>query len=131
MPGRWKGEDLSIVSAFEAVGAYMAGSMSQEDFEGIERNACPTTGSCGGMYTANTMSSSFEALGMSLLRSSTMANPDPAKRESAAQSGRVLLEAVRRNIRPKDIVTRRSIENAVALIWRRAARQTRCCTILP
>ena len=81
MPGGMMGEDLSIVSAFEAVGAYMAGSMSQEDFEGIERNACPTTGSCGGMYTANTMSSSFEALGMSLLRSSTMANPDPAKRE--------------------------------------------------
>jgi dihydroxy-acid dehydratase len=116
MPGRWKGQDLSIVSAFEAVGAYMAGRMSQEDFEGIERHACPTTGSCGGMYTANTMSSSFEALGMSLLHSSTMASPDPEKRESAAQSGRVLLEAVRRNIRPKDIVTRRSIENAVALI---------------
>jgi dihydroxy-acid dehydratase len=116
MPGRWKGQDLSIVSAFEAVGAYMAGKMSQEDFEGIERHACPTTGSCGGMYTANTMSSSFEALGMSLLHSSTMASPDLEKRESAAQSGRVLLEAVGRNIRPKDIVTRRSIENAVALI---------------
>ena len=115
-PGRWKGEHLSIVSAFEAVGAFMAGTMSEEDFEGIERHACPSTGSCGGMYTANTMSSSFEALGMSLLHSSTMASPDHEKIESAAQSGRVLVEAVKRNIRPRDIVTRRSIENAVALI---------------
>jgi len=115
-PGKWKGEDLSIVSAFEAVGAFMAGDMSEEDFEGIERNACPTTGSCGGMYTANTMSSSFEALGMSLLYSSTMASPDKEKLDSAAESGRVLVEAVKKNIKPSDIVTRKSIENAVALI---------------
>ncbi|MBE0695106.1 MAG: dihydroxy-acid dehydratase [Aquamicrobium sp.] len=115
-PGRWKDQDLSIVSAFEAVGAFMAGEMSEEDFEGIERNACPTTGSCGGMYTANTMSSSFEALGMSLLYSSTMASPDREKIDSAAESGRVLVEAVKRNITPRDIITRRSIENAVALI---------------
>jgi dihydroxy-acid dehydratase len=115
-PGRWKDEELSIVSAFEAVGAFMAGSMSEEDFEGIERNACPCKGSCGGMYTANTMSSSFEALGMSLLHSSTMAAPDREKRDSAAQSGRVLVEAVKRGIKPLDIVTRKSIENAVALV---------------
>ncbi|MFC3206984.1 dihydroxy-acid dehydratase [Aquamicrobium soli] len=115
-PGRWKGQDLSIVSAFEAVGAVMAGTMSEEDFEGIERHACPSTGSCGGMYTANTMSSSFEALGLSLLYSSTMASPDREKLESAAESGRVLVEAVKKNIRPRDIVTRESIENAVALI---------------
>ncbi len=115
-PGRWKGEDLSIVSAFEAVGSFMAGTMSEEDFEGIERHACPSTGSCGGMYTANTMSSSFEALGMSLLYSSTMASPDPEKLESTAESGRVLVEAVKRNIRPLDIVTKKSIENAAALI---------------
>jgi dihydroxy-acid dehydratase len=115
-PGRWKGENLSIVSAFEAVGTFMAGKMSEEDFEGIERNACPSTGSCGGMYTANTMSSSFEALGMSLLYSSNMANPDQEKMESAAQSARVLVDAVRKGIRPRDIVTRRSIENAVAVI---------------
>ncbi len=115
-PGRWKGQDLSIVSAFEAVGSFMAGEMSEEDFEGIERNACPTTGSCGGMYTANTMSSSFEALGMSLLYSSTMASPDQEKLDSAAQSGRVLVEAVKNNITPRAIVTRESIENAVALI---------------
>lgn len=115
-PGRWKGEDLSIVSAFEAVGSFMAGMIEETDFEGIERHACPSTGSCGGMYTANTMSSSFEALGMSLLYSSTMANPDQEKIDSAAASGRVLVEAVKRNIRPRDIVTRKSIENAVALI---------------
>ncbi|OOG70886.1 Dihydroxy-acid dehydratase [Ensifer sp. M14] len=115
-PGHWKGQSLSIVSAFEAVGAFMAGKMSEEDFEGIERNACPSTGSCGGMYTANTMSSSFEALGMSLLYSSNMANPDQEKLDSAAQSARVLVEAVKKGIKPRDIVTRKSIENAVALI---------------
>lgn len=115
-PGRWKGKDLSIVSSFEAVGSYMAGKMSEEDFEGIERNACPSTGSCGGMYTANTMSSSFEALGMSLLYSSTMANPDPEKVDSTAQSAAVLLDAVRSGIKARDIITRKSIENAVALI---------------
>ena len=115
-PGLWKGESLSIVSAFEAVGAYIAGKMSEEDFEGIERNACPTTGSCGGMYTANTMSSSFEALGMSLLYSSNMANPDQEKIDSTVESARVLVDAVRAGIRPRDIVTRKSIENAVALI---------------
>jgi len=115
-PGRWKGEALSIVSSFEAVGAYRAGRMSEEDFEGIERHACPTTGSCGGMYTANTMSASFEALGLSLLGSSTMANPDAEKTESAAASARVLVEAVKRGIKPRDIITRRAIENAVVLI---------------
>jgi dihydroxy-acid dehydratase len=115
-PGHWKGQSLSVVSAFEAVGAFMAGRMSEEDFDGIERNACPTTGSCGGMFTANTMSSSFEALGMSLLYSSNMANPDPEKIDSAAESARVLVKAVKAGIKPRDIVTRKSIENAVALI---------------
>ncbi|AOY92946.1 dihydroxy-acid dehydratase [Cupriavidus sp. USMAA2-4] len=115
-PGHWKGKDLTIVSSFEAVGEFTAGRMSEEDFEGIERNACPSTGSCGGMYTANTMSSSFEALGMSLLYSSTMANPDQEKVDSAAASARVLVEAIRCDIKPRDIITRRSIENAVSLI---------------
>jgi dihydroxy-acid dehydratase len=115
-PGHWKGKDLTIVSAFEAVGEFTAGRMSQEDFDGIERNACPSSGSCGGMYTANTMSSSFEALGMSLLYSSTMANPDDEKVGSAAESARVLVEAVKRDLKPRDIITRESIENAVALI---------------
>jgi dihydroxy-acid dehydratase len=115
-PGNWKGKDLTIVSAFEAVGEFSAGRMSQEDFDGIERNACPSSGSCGGMYTANTMSSSFEALGMSLFYSSTMANPDDEKTGSAAESARVLVEAVKRDLKPRDIITRKSIENAVTLI---------------
>jgi len=115
-PGHWKGKDLTIVSAFEAVGEFTAGRMSQEDFDGIERNACPSSGSCGGMYTANTMSSSFEALGMSLLYSSTMANPDDEKVGSAAESARVLIEAIKRDLKPRDIITRKSIENAVAVI---------------
>jgi dihydroxy-acid dehydratase len=115
-PGRWKGKDLTIVSSFEAVGEFTAGRMSQEDFEGVEQNACPSTGSCGGMYTANTMSSSFEALGMSLLYSSTMANPDDEKVDSAAESARVLVEAVKRDLKPRDIITKKSIENAVSVI---------------
>jgi dihydroxy-acid dehydratase len=115
-PGYWKGQALTIVSPFEAVGAYTAGKMSKEDYEGIERNACPSFGACGGMYTANTMSSSFEALGMSLLGSSQMANPDPEKADSVAQSACVLMEAIRLDLKPRDIVTRKSIENAIALV---------------
>ncbi|HEV7391313.1 MAG TPA: dihydroxy-acid dehydratase, partial [Burkholderiales bacterium] len=115
-PGRWKGQDLTIVSAFEAVGAYAAGKMSDEDFIGIEKNACPSVGACGGMYTANTMSSSFEALGMSLLGSSQLASPDSEKADSAEKSAEILVRAVKDQIKPRDIVTRKSIENAVALI---------------
>ena len=115
-PGTWKGQALTIVSAFEAVGAYSSGKMSQEDFDGVERNACPSVGACGGMYTANTMSSSFEALGMSLLGSSQMAAPDAEKADSAAQSARVLVNAIKINIRPRDIITRKSIENVVSLV---------------
>jgi dihydroxy-acid dehydratase len=115
-PGKWKGQDLTIVSAFEAVGAFNAGRMSEEDFIGIEKNACPSVGACGGMFTANTMSSSFEALGMSLLGSSQMASPDPEKADSAAESARVLVQAVHANLRPRDIITRKSLENAVALV---------------
>ena len=115
-PGKWKGQDLTVVSAFEAVGAYSAGKMSEEDFIGIEKNACPTVGACGGMFTANTMSSSFEALGMSLLGSSQLASPDPEKADSAAASARTLVAAIRNDLKPRDIVTRKSIENAVALV---------------
>ena len=115
-PGKWKGQDLNIVSVFEAVGQYSQGNMSDEDFEGIEKNAIPGTGSCGGMYTANTMSSAFEALGLSLLGSSTIANPDSEKIDSTVESARVLVEAVRKNLKPRDIVTRESLENAVSLI---------------
>jgi dihydroxy-acid dehydratase len=115
-PGKWKGVDLTIVSAFEAVGAFAAGKMSEEDFTGIEKNACPSVGACGGMYTANTMSSSFEALGMSLLGSSQMASPDVEKADSSAESAGVLVEAIRNELKARDIITRKSIENAVALI---------------
>ena len=85
-PGKWKGVDLTVVSVFEAVGAFASGKMSKEDYDGIERNACPSVGACGGMFTANTMSSSFEALGMSLMGSSQMASPDAEKADSAAAS---------------------------------------------
>ena len=115
-PGKWKGQTLTIVSPFEAVGAFTAGTMSQEDYDGIERNACPSVGACGGMYTANTMSSSFEALGVSLLGSSQMASPDPEKADSAAQSARVLFEAIKNDLKPRDIITRKSIENAISLV---------------
>jgi dihydroxy-acid dehydratase len=115
-PGEWKGQKLTIVSPFEAVGAFTAGTMSKEDYDGIERNACPTVGACGGMYTANTMSSSFEALGMSLLGSSQMASPDFEKADSAAQSAQVLVNAIERDLKPRDIITRKSIENAISLV---------------
>jgi dihydroxy-acid dehydratase len=115
-PGIWKGQALTIASAFEAVGSFSAGKMSKEDFDGIERNACPTVGACGGMFTANTMSSSFEALGLSLLGSSQLAAIDPEKADSAADSARVLVNAIKKNIRPRDIITRKAIENVVSLV---------------
>jgi dihydroxy-acid dehydratase len=115
-PGFWKGQKLTIVSPFEAVGAFAAGKLSKEDYDGIERNACPSVGACGGQYTANTMSSSFEALGMSLLGSSQLASPDPEKADSSAESARVLVEAVQRDLKPRDIITRKSIENAISLV---------------
>src|SRR5436190_6124830 len=93
-PGHWKGQDLTIASAFEAVGAFSAGKISKEDYDGIEKNACPTVGACGGMFTANTMSSSFEALGMSLLGSSQLAAPDAPKADSSAMSAKVLVGAI-------------------------------------
>ena len=115
-PGSYKGKDLTIVSAFEAVGEFAAGRLNETDFKEIERRCIPGSGSCGGMYTANTMSSSFEALGMSLLYSSTQANPDEEKVASTREAARVLVEAVKKNLRPSDIITRQSIENAVSLI---------------
>jgi dihydroxy-acid dehydratase len=115
-PGRYKGKDLTIVSAFEAVGEFTAGRLNNEDFKAIEQRACPGSGSCGGMYTANTMSSAFEAMGMSLPYSSTMANEDGEAIDSAAESARVLVEAIKKGIRPRDVITRKSIENAVTVI---------------
>ncbi|MES2959659.1 MAG: dihydroxy-acid dehydratase [Pseudomonadota bacterium] len=116
LPGKYKGQDLNIVSVFEAVGQFSAGNMSEEDFCQIERRAIPGSGSCGGMYTANTMSSAFEALGMSLPFASTMANVEDPIVEHTRQAARVLVEAVKADLKPRDIVTRKSIENAVALI---------------
>ncbi len=115
-PGVWKGKDLTIASVFESVGQYSAGDMKEEDFQGIEKNALPTFGACGGMFTANTMSTSFEALGMSLLGSGTMAAPDKEKADSSSTSAEVLYRAIQNNLRPRDIITRESIENAITLV---------------
>ena len=116
LPGKYKGQDLNIVSVFEAVGQFSAGKMSEEDFCEIERRAIPGSGSCGGMYTANTMSSSFEALGMSLPYSSTMANVEDEVVDSVKKAAAILVEAVKKDLKPKDIVTKKAIENAVAVI---------------
>ena len=110
------GRDLNIVSAFEAVGQFSAGKISEAELKEVECFSCPGAGSCGGMYTANTMSSAFEAMGMSLMYSSTMAAEDHEKSNSANESGKVLMNAVKKKIRPRDIITRRSIENAITVI---------------
>ena len=115
-PGSHKGRDLNIVSVFEAVGEFTMGRMSQEDFKAIEQKAIPGSGSCGGMYSANTMSSAFEAMGMALPYSSTLANEDQVAIDNAAEAARVLVDAVRNNRRPRDIITRKSLENAVSVI---------------
>ncbi|MCW5259770.1 dihydroxy-acid dehydratase [Verminephrobacter eiseniae] len=116
LPGHYQGRELNIVSVFEAVGENAAGKLSDHDLREIEKRAIPGTGSCGGMYTANTMSSAFEALGISLPYSSTMANPHDEKTNSAKASAKVLIEAIRNDLKPRDIVTRKAIENAVAVI---------------
>jgi dihydroxy-acid dehydratase len=116
LPGKYKGQDLNIVSVFEAVGQFSAGKMSEEDFCQIERRAIPGTGSCGGMYTANTMSSAFEALGMSLPFSSTMANVENEVVDCVKLAAKVLVDAVKADLKPRDIVTKQAIENAVAVI---------------
>ena len=116
LPGRYKGQDLNIVSVFEAVGQFSAGNMSEEDFCQIERRAIPGTGSCGGMYTANTMSSAFEALGLSLPYASTMANVEDEIVAMVGTAAQVLVEAVKADLKPRDIVTKQAIENAVAVI---------------
>ncbi|HEU5039407.1 MAG TPA: dihydroxy-acid dehydratase [Gemmatimonadales bacterium] len=114
-PGHWGGHDLTVVSAFEAVGQFGAGRMDRAELLEIERHACPGKGSCGGMYTANTMSSVIEAMGMSLPYSSTMAAEDAEKAESAERSGAVLVEAIRRRLLPRQILTRRAFENGIAV----------------
>lgn len=115
-PGHHDGRDLTVVSSFEAVGEYSAGKIDDAELTAVERNACPGAGSCGGMYTANTMSSAFEAMGMSLMYSSTMAAEDEEKAESAEKSAYVLVDAVKNQILPRDILTRKAFENAIAVI---------------
>ena len=115
-PGHYKDRDLNIVSVFESVGQYQGGKIDKEEFEQIEKHACPGTGSCGGMYTANTMSSAIEALGMSLPGSSTMGSPDKEKADSAGESGKAVYELIQKNIRPSDIMTRKAFENAIAVV---------------
>jgi dihydroxy-acid dehydratase len=115
-PGHYQGKDLTIVSAFEAVGQYSAHKITQDQLEAVERFSCPGAGSCGGMFTANTMSSAIEAMGMSLMHSSTMAAEDAEKADSAARSAEVLAEAVSRQILPRQILTRKSFENAIAVV---------------
>lgn len=115
-PGHHNGRDLTVVSAFEAVGQYSAGKIDANELLEVERKACPGAGSCGGMYTANTMSSAFEAMGMSLPYSSTMAAEDAEKAESAEKSAFVLVEAIRKQLLPLDIITRKAFENAISVI---------------
>ncbi|QIR38844.1 dihydroxy-acid dehydratase [Tolypothrix sp. PCC 7910] len=115
-PGQHKGKDLTIVSSFEAVGEYSANKIDEDELLAIERQACPGSGSCGGMYTANTMSSAFEAMGMSLPYSSTMAAEDDEIADSTEKSAKVLVEAIRNQTLPRQIITRKSIENAISVI---------------
>ncbi len=115
-PGKLGACDLTVVSAFEAVGQYSGGRIDEQQLTAIEKNACPGAGSCGGMFTANTMSAAFEVMGLSLPYSSTMAAEDPEKADSAARSAEVLVEAIAQNIRPRDLLTREAFENAISVI---------------
>lgn len=115
-PGRHNDKDLTIVSVFEAVGQHSAGKIDTKELLEVERHACPTAGSCGGMYTANTMSSVIEAMGLSLFQSSTMSAVDAEKADSAAESGRVLVEAVRAGRTARQMMTRAAFENAIAVV---------------
>jgi dihydroxy-acid dehydratase len=114
-PGHYGGRDLTVVSAFEAVGQHSAGKIGDQELLEVERRACPGKGSCGGMFTANTMSSVFETMGMSLPYSSTMAAEDGEKADSAQRSGAVLVEAIRQGILPRQILTRKAFENGIAV----------------
>jgi dihydroxy-acid dehydratase len=116
MPGKWKGKDVDIVSIFEAVGQYSAGKISKQDFQGIECNACPGAGSCGGMYTANTMASAIEALGMSLPYSSSIPAEDPKKRKECFDTSKYLMQMLEKGVTPKDIMTKKAFENAITIV---------------
>ena len=115
-PGHYKGQDLNIVSAFEALGQKMAGELTEADFKGIIQHACPGAGACGGMYTANTMASAIEALGMSLPYSSSNPALSEEKQQECKDAGKAIRLLLERDIKPSDIMTRKAFENAVAVI---------------
>ena len=115
-PGHYQGRDLTIVSSFEAVGEFIAHRIDAGELLAVERNACPGVGSCGGMYTANTMASTFEAMGLSLPYSSTMAAEDAEKADSAARSAEVLVQAIHKQILPAQLLTRKAFENAISVV---------------
>ncbi|WP_053960852.1 dihydroxy-acid dehydratase [Sulfobacillus thermosulfidooxidans] len=115
-PGHYRGRDLTIVSSFEAVGEYVAQRIDYQELLEVERRACPGAGSCGGMYTANTMSSVFEAMGISAPYSSTMTAEDDEKADSAELSAKILVNAIKKNIRPRDLLTRKAFENAISVV---------------
>ncbi|WP_367753118.1 dihydroxy-acid dehydratase [Flavobacterium sp. WC2430] len=115
-PGKWKGEDLNIVSAFEALGKKFSNTITPEDFKGVIQNACPGAGACGGMYTANTMSSAIEALGMSLPYSSSNPALSPEKKQECADAGRAIRILLEKDIKPRDIMTRKAFENAITIV---------------
>ncbi len=114
--GNWKGEKLNIISAFEALGKKMAGTITPEDFKGVVQNSCPGAGACGGMYTANTMSSAIEALGMSLPYSSSNPALSKEKSEECKLAGEAIYNILKHDIKPKDIMTKKSFENAITVV---------------
>ena len=114
--GNWKGQQLNIISAFEALGQKMAGTITPEDFKGIVQNACPGAGACGGMYTANTMSSAIEALGMSLPYSSSNPALSPEKAEECKAVGKAIQVLLERDLKPRDIMTKKAFENAISTV---------------
>lgn len=115
-PGKWKGEDLNIVSAFEALGKKISNKITPEDFKGVIQNACPGAGACGGMYTANTMSSAIEALGMSLPYSSSNPALSPEKKQECVDAGKAIRILLEKDIKPRDIMTRKAFENAITMV---------------
>lgn len=115
-PGHYKGQHLNIISAFEALGEKIAGKLSEEDFKGIIQNACPGAGACGGMYTANTMASAIEALGMSLPYSSSNPATSDAKQQECIEAGKAIRILLEKDIKPSDILSRKSFENAVTIV---------------
>ena len=115
-PGKWKGQDLNIVSAFEALGKKISNTITPEDFKGVIQNACPGAGACGGMYTANTMSSAIEALGMSLPYSSSNPALSPEKKQECVDAGKAIRILLEKDIKPRDIMTRKAFENAITMV---------------